>query len=888
MSSKNHKQVLAGGVSRAGAGLALGAVLLAGASPATAQGGSVTTYGCGVNPAGSLKATGGAPNIGQTLELSTTDPTGSTSAGSLALLSMRLSPDPAFPCGTVLPGFGLGGPAGELLLNPAAPAIGSFPPQVYGGLGTSAAFALPIPFDTAVVGAQAYLQGAFLDLGGGIGLTEAVQVNIGDAGDPDLRLRAVSATPNPVQPGETSTITVVIENIGQSPSPETDVEVCDGTGWCATALVPPLGVGETVAIDLPFHANAAHMQQNPHFFTAKVDPADSVEEEDEGNNEKTATKPLFVVNPILVPPAPIFDHDEVFEIEDGKILDYSITEYGAQGSPIKPTLGNPEGKGLPVEGVGSPSPQPKIAPAVAQDDEEALPGKLLEYVVKYEHSVPMPVLPDLDNKFDRFAPENLAQLELRVAMFDGVRRARRQAAAELVQSMSGLGIEVVEYFTLSGSMLVRAPKGSLSFFAQHPKVQHVEAAVEEGTLPPDSIADGRDLIDSDPYFNSGATGVSFTALLDSGIWSSHTLFTGDDNIWFEEDCVNGNSDCDDTGSAAYDADDNCEHGTATASILTGNSDLGSDTRGVTSGWVDSWNVYNSCGLSTTAVHRGFDEAVFWGDKIIVAEMQSNQGPSGSIADDADDAFDAGSCTIAANGNNGPTAGTVNSPANAHKAIGVGAYDVDSLVDQDYVSRGPTSDDRYKPDIQAPTNTQAAGTSFSTDLDPFGGTSGATPYAAGAASVFADWYNVGSLTSANAGKIYAGLINSGDKDWDTPFNNEEGTGAFHLPLNGKLYLGSRTVGDGDSKFVTIDVPAGATEIKAAIWWPENPINSHRDIDLYLLKPDGSTSDSSLSVPSVFEHVRVTAPISAGLRDVEIYGYDVPLFVNQTVYYAISVK
>lgn len=110
--------------------------------------------------------------------------------------------------------------------------------------------------------------------------------------------------------------------------------------------------------------------------------------------------------------------------------------------------------------------------------------------------------------------------------------------------------------------------------------------------------------------------------------------------------------------------------------------------------IDSFDVYaNSCGLSTTATLRGFDTAVQYWDDIIVAEAQSNTGHSSSIARAADDAFDAGTAVFAPTGNFGPGAGTVRSPALAHKALGVGAsgYWAPTVVEPQFtIGRGPTS------------------------------------------------------------------------------------------------------------------------------------------------------------------------------------------------------
>ena len=73
--------------------------------------------------------------------------------------------------------------------------------------------------------------------------------------------------------------------------------------------------------------------------------------------------------------------------------------------------------------------------------------------------------------------------------------------------------------------------------------------------------------------------------------------------------------------------------------------------------------------------RGFQTAVAVLDRVIVAEMQGNGDDLSAISAAADNAFDAGAVVIAANGNNGPGANTVNTPANAHQVIGVGNFDV---------------------------------------------------------------------------------------------------------------------------------------------------------------------------------------------------------------------
>ena len=871
----------------------LAALALAGAIPATAQtGGQITPYGC-QNPADSLVHLGGQASPGSTLTVGVSDPTGTKPAGSLAFLQLSSAAALGYPCGLPLPGFGLDGGVGELLIELGPAKLLALGPVLYDG-ANAAKLEVNVPNNPALNGLTVFAQGALLGPVGGLGLTNGLELTFGSSGLPDLSLRAVSATPKALAPGETTMVTVVVENLGMGTSPASQLEVTSSSGWAKTSSVPSLPPGARATITLPFQSNFAHLSQNPHFFHAKVDPQSQLTEEDEANNEREGHKPLFVVEPVLVGPAKVFDHDEVFVVKDGEIVSYEYTDYGPDGAPsvlkqpFDPDKFKPHPETGYTESFGTGIPEgPKVHPELIAIEQSLEQGEFQEYVVDYEHGVPMPLLPDLNPQLPRFAPENLAILETRIAMFEGVRRARLEAVSELVASIEGQGSEVLEHFTLAGAMLVRGKKGMLQYLAQQPQVDHVERVIETDSPPPGDVSDGRDLINSDRFFDMGGTGVPYTALLDTGIRSTHTLFTGPDHIDFEEDCANGNGDCDDTGNVNYDPDDLCNHGTSSAAIYTGNSDLGDAYRGVTSETLDSWKVYNtSCFLDTTAVHRGYDEAVYWGDKVIIAEMQSSQDHKGSIADDADDAYDAGSCTIAANGNFGPTSGTVRSPASAHKAIGVGSYDVDTLANISSQSRGPTPDDRKKPDIQAPTNTVTARTTSSTAVGTFSGTSGATPYAAGAASVWADWTGQTSLTDSSVGKIYAALINSGPNDWDIPFDNAEGAGQFELPDGGTYYRGSRTLSDGESKFKEFNVPAGADKVSVAIWWPEKQGWTHRDIDLYLENAAGNISDSSISGPSVFEHCWVTNP-GSGDREIEIYAYDVPWLKSQTVYYSIFV-
>lgn len=705
----------------------------------------------------------------------------------------------------------------------------------------------------------------------------------------DLTIKTASVGPMAILPGETLHLKARVLNVGNTAASSVLVRACDGASWCVSKTVASIPAGGEAFVRMTLTATSSHLTNNPHFFVFTVDPNNTVTENVETNNTRSPQLPGFVIN-LITPTFPLPpEQDHTFAITNGQTTSYDYVDWGTDGSPSTVQQYNDPNKGQPhpvtgyVDQYNNSSGQPKVDPALTAADAEAPAGSRLVYLVKYTHSVPMPLLPALPDSEARFASANIPVFEERLGLFESVRRQRIAAAQDLVTLINQGGGQVLEYYTLSSSMLVDAPKGMLAYLASSSLVQHVEVD-ETSVAPPHDISDGRDAIDSDPYFDTGATGDGCIALLDSGVRSSHTLLSG--RVATRFDCVNGDSDCNDDGDPDFNVDDDFwDHGTSTASIIAGNNNLGDASRGIQSADIDSLKVYSDAGLVTRAVHRGYDRAVSMGDQIIVAEMQSGQGVTGSIADDANDAFESGSLTIAANGNNGSGSGTVNSPALAHKALGIGAYDLDDNSTKSYQSRGPTSDDRIKPDIQAPTDTEAACTSSSACLNSFGGTSGATPYAAGAASLYADWFNDSASTTTNAGLIYAALINAGPDEWGE-FDNTTGTGHFALPLNGTTISGTRNVSRHESEFVEFDVPSGSTGIAVSIWWAEKPSNTHRDIDLYLNKPDGTVSDSSLSEPSVFEKVTVGSPIS-GTRDIRIYGYSIPVGKTVTVYYNIHV-
>ncbi|MEM7306847.1 MAG: hypothetical protein AAF682_09260 [Planctomycetota bacterium] len=142
-------------------------------------------YGCDGTAEGSLVALSGIPAVGADLELGVDNPLGTQAAGSLPLVLVATAPDPAFPCGTPIPGLGLagGGAPAELLIsflppNPVQPALSGAP-----WTGTEPApVTLSIPPQATLAGVTIYAQGALLDASPGatlpIALTAALALTL--------------------------------------------------------------------------------------------------------------------------------------------------------------------------------------------------------------------------------------------------------------------------------------------------------------------------------------------------------------------------------------------------------------------------------------------------------------------------------------------------------------------------------------------------------------------------------------------------------------------------------------------------------------------------------------------------------------------------------------
>lgn len=555
----------------------------------------------------------------------------------------------------------------------------------------------------------------------------------------------------------------------------------------------------------------------------------------------------------------------------------------------------------PDEGM-TPRPLSRMHPLVEQWLTTKSADDMVEVIVSVKEYMKIPRFPEPDIGKPREEGVNRKALERSGELVGQLSGKRKEYNAQFKRSIAELQGKIVEEYWLVPAMRVVLPVKSIRSLLQNKELLYIEP-VQTNDYPPangnanDDVDDARALIQSDPYFNQGLTG-GWVGLLDSGVHSTHQLLTGPSRIALWRDCTSGNANC----RGGNPDDTYWNHGTSAAAIISGNNNQGNPQRGVTEIQVDAWKVYpdttdaaGNCtgGLNTTATINGFQQAVSWFDRVIVAEMQGSGNESSAIAQAADAAFDAGSAVIAANGNNGPNASTVNVPAIAHKVIGVGAFDTQTGTLYGNQSRGPAGDNRFKPDIQTPNNSETASTGcgFGVPCTPlsnsanrvFGGTSGAVPYGGAAAALARNWMR--RVGQVDPGHIYARLIVAGQTPY--PFDNISGAGRIQLPVNGFSWWGKVSVGHHETVEIPLNITrSSANNLDGAIWWPETTA-THNDIDLRIVSPTGVVMDSSISIPSVFERVRARDSVATGSWTLRIYGYSVS-GGSQTVYYNATVR
>jgi serine protease AprX len=579
--------------------------------------------------------------------------------------------------------------------------------------------------------------------------------------------------------------------------------------------------------------------------------------------------------------------DPVFEIRS------LSTQVESLGEPVKVSAIPPEniyikeGHSPDVPGPRTPYAS-KISPVLAQWLIDKPADEIVEIIITFKQDMRIPVLPELGDN-ERREDKNTR----RALAIEDLKQQREASQKKSRARLKEYGeFEFQESFWIVNSMVAKVRIGEIERLSNADFLVYMQPA-EGGEKPPadtndlNDPVDARALIASDPYYELGLTSPGI-GLMDTGVRETHRMLTEPDRLAWKRDCVNGGNSCDDSAAPDFDTGDSDQsvsgHGTQSAGVLSGNSQLGAEFRGVTEIPVDSWKIYTDEGLlDSEAALRALQAALAAFDVVLVGELQVKESETGSVALASDNAYDAGAIMVSANGYWGPNPKTVRSPAIAHKVLGIGARKTDDGGPDADQGAGPATDNRTKPDFQAPTESETASAHSDDALAEFGGTSGATPYAAATAMLSHNWLELHG--SNDNGQTYAFMILYGQNLASD--DNTRGAGLLKMATNGQAWWGKVAVTDKLNIDIPITLAAGKQDFDVALWWPESASQVHNNIDVFLIDPAHKEWSKGKSIPGIFERSGVRDSLTAGTWTIRIRGESVPA-APQVVYWAAHVR
>ncbi|MCS7208386.1 MAG: S8 family serine peptidase, partial [Fimbriimonadales bacterium] len=237
------------------------------------------------------------------------------------------------------------------------------------------------------------------------------------------------------------------------------------------------------------------------------------------------------------------------------------------------------------------------------------------------------------------------------------------------------------------------------------------------------------------------------------------------------------------------------------------------------------------------------------------------------------------------GNDGPGAGTIKRPAVAKGAMAVGAIEDDELNRVDtvtnYSSRGPTGDNRAKPDVVAPG--RAIDSTHHLDTTGYllglSGTSMAAPHVAGLVATLRQAYPTMPAWGVRS-TIMATAIDLG---YD---RNTQGLGKIdallaHFGWGGGWYTyWWENAETGNLRYFDVNIPDSCSKLRVVLVYPDPPaaagasVALKNDLDLYLQQGAlDETPAGNWSATSRFDNVEVIEVRNppAGAYRVKVYTY-----------------
>ncbi len=403
------------------------------------------------------------------------------------------------------------------------------------------------------------------------------------------------------------------------------------------------------------------------------------------------------------------------------------------------------------------------------------------------------------------------------------------------------------------------------------------------------------------------------------------------------------------GAAAYDHSSQSYHGTHVSGSVAGdnyanlaveaddtaNHDTGDGMAPAAK--IVMQDVGSSGGLSGLSgdLTDMFDQAYEAGARVHTDSWGANTPAYTSDAQDMDEAMWRREDMVftVAMGNSGlaPADYSIGAPATAKNVVSVGGVtnggSSTRADDMTRYSRGPTEDERLKPDVVTPASSIVSaygGSSCSTTT--LSGTSMATPTTAGAMLLLREYFVKGMWKTGARGAadgidpsgalLKAALVNGAKPLGEVSgYDPLAGTDVSKIPsmdqgwgrtyLEGACYFAGDPervrywdvrhrdgVETNDVREIHVDVPSGATILAVTLAWSDPPATTAaavalvNDLDLEVVTPDGSTTylgndfangwSTTGGEPdrlNPVEGVRIQNP-AAGTWTIRVKGYDVP--------------
>ncbi len=444
-----------------------------------------------------------------------------------------------------------------------------------------------------------------------------------------------------------------------------------------------------------------------------------------------------------------------------------------------------------------------------------------------------------------------------------------QSQDHLVNEILKLNGTLLHRFAFLNSIAVILSNDAIKILQHNPNIQSI--VLDE--LQPIQLNHSVPSIYADDWHSYGFDGAPWdVAVLDTGVDATHPALS---TRVIDAQCfVSGVTDPDDTNG----------HGTHVAGIIasTHTSYLGvAPGASIINAKIGNPGAYDSDVIAGAewAAAGASDDAEIINHSYGVGQSK------GRFIDAFVDYYDI--IWVGAAGNDGPDGGTVENVG--YNMITVGSMDdqnTDSRSDDtisSFSSRGPTWDNRIKPDLVAPGDSIYAPCydweglgGLMPDYIPLSGTSMASPHVAGTVALLYDY-----MTTDDT-KYYKSLLMHTADDWGTVGpDNTYGWGYVNMAsaYSQRDNVLSGTVQQNEKAYYRVYLTAGSSYQatiafeRHGVYYPST--NSYSlsvlsDLDLSIYSPDGSLLDFSASGLNNVEQVNVVSAPLTGYYQIQVYG------------------